>query len=58
MKMDTKLFRDLYQANIDEIEAIERLSIDNNMLDNGYYLAWKDKLNKLSIDLDRDEIFS
>ena len=35
--MDTKLFRDLYQANIDEIEAIERLSIDNNMLDNGYY---------------------
>jgi hypothetical protein len=54
MKMDTKLFRDLYQANIDEIEAIERLSIDHNMLDNGYYLAWKDKLNKLSIDLDRD----
>ena len=54
MKMDTKLFRDLYQANIDEIEAIERLSIEHNMLDNGYYLAWKDKLNKLSIELDRD----
>ena len=54
MKMDTKLFRDLYQANIDEIEAIERLSIEHNMLDTGYYLAWKDKLNKLSIDLDRD----
>ena len=51
--MDTKLFRDLYQANIDEIKAIEQLSIDHNMLDNGYYLAWKDNLNKLSIDLDR-----
>ena len=51
--MDTKLFRDLYQANIDEIKAIEQLSIDHNMLDNGYYLTWKDNLNKLSIDLDR-----
>ena len=54
MKMDTKLFRDLYQANIDEIEAIERLSIDHNMLDSQEYLDWKNKLNQLSIDLDRD----
>ena len=51
--MKTKLFKDLYEANIDEIKAIEQLSIDNNMLDNGYYLAWKDNLNKLSIDVDR-----
>lgn len=51
--MDTKLFKDLYQANIDEIKAIEQLSIDHNMLDNGYYLAWKDKLNALSLDSDR-----
>ena len=51
--MNTKLFKELYDVNIAEIEAIEQLSIDNNMLDNGYYLAWKDKLNKLSIDPDR-----
>jgi hypothetical protein len=51
--MRTEVFRDLYQANIDEIKAIEELSIDHNMLDNGYYLWWKDELNKLSIDQDR-----
>ncbi len=51
--MNTKLFKELYEANISEIEAIERLSIEYNMLDNGYYLDWKDKLNKLSIDSDR-----
>jgi len=52
--MNTKLFQELYEANIKEITAIERLSIENNMLDNGYYLDWKDKLNKLSIDIDRE----
>ena len=51
--MRTEIFRDLYKANIDEIKAIEQLSINHNMLDNGYYLAWKDELNKLSIDIDR-----
>ena len=51
--MRTEVFRDLYKANIDEIKAIEQLSIDHNMLDNGYYLAWKDELNRLSIDIDR-----
>ena len=51
--MKTELFRDLYKANIDEIKAIEQLSIDHNMLDNGYYLNWKDKLNELSLDPDR-----
>ena len=52
--MRTDLFCQLYEANIDEIKAIEQLSIDHNMLDNGYYLAWKDKLNKYSLDLDRN----
>ena len=51
--MKTELFRDLYKANIDEIKAIEQLSIDHNMLDNEYYLNWKDKLNELSLDPDR-----
>lgn len=49
----TNLFRQLYEANIDEIKAIEQLSIDNNMLDNGYYLEWHNQLNKLSLDSDR-----
>lgn len=52
--MNTKLFRQLYEANIDEIRAIEQLSIECNMLDNGYYLAWHDKLNELSLDSDRN----
>lgn len=51
--MRTDLFRQLYEANIDEIKAIEQLSIDHNMLDTEYYLAWKDKLNALSLDSDR-----
>ena len=49
----TELFRQLYEANINEIKAIEQLSIDYDMLDNGYYLAWHDELNKLSLDTDR-----
>ena len=49
----TDLLRQLYEANINEIKAIEQLSIDYDMLDNGYYLAWHDELNKLSLDTDR-----
>lgn len=52
--MRTEVFRDLYKANIDEIKAIEQLSIDHNMLDNEYYLNWKNELNKLSLDSDRN----
>ena len=51
--MMNKFFKDLYQANIDVIKAIERLSKDNNMLDTQEYLDWKDELNALSLDLDR-----
>ena len=52
--MKTDLFLQLYEANIDEIKAIEQLSIDHNMLDDEYYLHWKDELNKLSLDNDRN----
>ena len=48
-----KLFKDLYQTNIEEIKAIEALSENYNMLDSQEYLDWKDNLNKLSIDPDR-----
>ena len=53
MMKRTDLLRQLYEANINEIKAIEKLSIDYDMLDNGYYLAWHDELNKLSLDTDR-----
>ena len=52
--MRTEIFRDLYQANIDEIKAIEQLSIDYNMLDTQDYINWKDMLNKYSLDPDRN----
>jgi hypothetical protein len=51
--MNEKLFLDLYKANIDEIKAIEQLSIDCNMLDSQEYLDWKENLNSLSLDSDR-----
>lgn len=46
-------FRQLYEANIQMIDAIEKLSIEYDMLDEQEYLDWKDKLNEYSIDLDR-----
>ena len=51
---DKDLLRQLYKKNIKEIKQIEDLSIKYNMLDEQEYLNWKDELNKLSIDLDRD----
>lgn len=49
----TNFFKDIYKANIDVIKAIEKLSIENDMLDTQEYLDWKDELNALSLDLDR-----
>ena len=46
------LFHQLYEANIKEIEAIERLSLEYDMLDQEEYLNWKDILNKHSLDPD------
>ena len=54
MMKRTDLLRQLYEANINEIKAIEQLSIDYDMLDNGYYLEWHDQMNKLSLDTDRN----
>jgi len=52
MKID--LFYQLYETSIQILEAIEKLSIENKMLDTQEYLSWKDSLNKLSIDPDRN----
>ena len=43
----------LYETSIKLLQSIEKLSIDNNMLDEQEYIDWKDELNKLSIDVDR-----
>lgn len=50
-----KLIHKLYEASIEEISAIEDLSIEYDMLDSQEYLNWKDALNSLSIDLDRKQ---
>ncbi len=52
--MNKELFRQLYEANIDEIKAIEQLSINYNMLDNEDYLTWHEQLNQLSLESDRN----
>jgi hypothetical protein len=36
------------------LRSIENLSIENEMLDTQEYLLWKDTLNSLSLDPDRD----
>lgn len=44
----------LYETSIEMISIIDKMSIENEMLDSQEYLLWKDKLNSLSIDPDRD----
>lgn len=48
-----EVFRQLYEANIKMIEAIENLSIKEDMLDSQEYLNWHDDLNTLSLDSNR-----
>lgn len=52
--MTNKLIYQLYETSIKMLEIIEKLSLEEDMIDNQEYLDWKDKLNELSIDSDRD----
>ena len=53
--MKTKdLICQLYETSIKMLYSIENLSIENKMLDTQEYLLWKDTLNSLSLDPDRD----
>lgn len=53
--MKTKeLICQLYETSIKMLRSIENLSIENEMLDTQEYLLWKDTLNSLSLDPDRD----
>jgi len=44
------LFKQLYEANIQEIKAIRNLAIEYDMLNEQETLDWLDEINKLSID--------
>lgn len=53
--MKTKdLICQLYETSIKMLYSIENLSIENKMLDTQEYLLWKDTLNSLSLDPDRE----
>lgn len=52
--MNKELLCQLYETSIKIIEIIDKLSIDNKMLDSQHYLLWKDSLNSLSLDPDRE----
>lgn len=47
--MMNDLFRQLYEANIQETKAIINLAIEYNMLNEQETLNWLDKLNELSV---------
>lgn len=50
--MKNKSLCQLYETSIQMLKIIEDLSTD--MLDEQEYLDWKDELNRLSIDKDRN----
>ena len=37
------------------LETIDRISIEDNLLDDQHYLLWKDSINALSLDPDRED---
>ena len=51
---DVKLITKLFNASIEIVSLVDQLAIDNGMVDFTSYLEWKDKLNELSMDPDRD----
>lgn len=51
--MTNDLICQLYETSIKMLNVIDRLSIENNMIDTQEYLLWKDSMNELSLDPDR-----
>ncbi len=49
-----ELLCQLYETSVKMLRIIENLSIEHKMLDTQEYLLWKDTLNSLSIDPDRN----
>ena len=52
--MNEELLYQLYETSINMIKTIDLISIENKMLDDQHYLCWKDSLNAVSLDPDRD----
>lgn len=52
--MNEELIYQLYETSIKMLNIIDKLSIENNMLDDQHYLCFKDSLNSLSLDPDRE----
>lgn len=48
------LLYQLYETSVQMLRTIEEISIENKMLDDQHYLCWKDSLNVLSLDPDRE----
>ena len=52
--MSEELICQLYETSIKMLQSIEELSIEHNMLDAQEYLLWKDTINSISLDPDRN----
>lgn len=48
--MSKELFKELYEATIQQIEIVKKLSIEYDMLNEDEYLDFQTKLNELSLD--------
>lgn len=52
--MNEELICQLYETSIEMLNIIDKLSIENKMINSQHYLCWKDQLNALSLDPDQD----
>lgn len=48
--MKNQLFKELYEATIQQIEIVKKISIEYNMLNEDEYLEFQTRLNELSLD--------
>ena len=52
--MYQELWHNLFQAHIDEAEAIFKLAQEHDMEDSQEFLDWQDKLNEISVRYDKE----
>lgn len=48
--MKRQLFKELYEATIQQIEIVKKISIEYDMLNEDEYLEFQTRLNELSLD--------
>jgi hypothetical protein len=48
--MKNQLFKELYEATIQQIEIVKKISIEYDMLNEDEYLEFQTRLNELSLD--------